>query len=396
MKKVFFLAHQLQYPPVNGGAIKRWKMVDHLSKNYALAVFVFYPDNWSRHRDTFLSKINTTDFYGETLRRPRTIRNLLRSYLKNIPLSLYRNHSQTFKRQVERIASRYDIILLDSLIMSQYVPKNFTGRIILHAHNAEYILWEKLFRLERNPVKKLAIFLESKRMKTCEKKAADKAHCILAAPNDRSDLIKLGIRHEKFFETFHLGDEELLNLPGINFEQTEEALLYVGTLSWEPNSDGLVWFIKNAWEQLKAQNPRLCFYIVGENPGKALQNLVADKKDIVLTGFVEDLTSYYAKCKIFVAPLRFGGGIKVKIINAMYRGIPVVTTPTGVEGLELKNGEHAAISDNPNKMAKEIQLLLKSQALWQKFQSNAKSLAKQKYTWNRVFSNVDKAIQKDP
>ncbi|MFH2092950.1 MAG: glycosyltransferase [Pseudomonadota bacterium] len=395
MKKILFLTHQLPYPPVSGGAIKRWKLVEYLSENYDLAISLLYSDGSSRLKDTLLSKIRITDFYGETLNRPRTIRNLLKSYLKNIPLLLYRNYSATFKKHVENICTHYDIIFLDSLIMSQYVPENFSGRIILHAHNAEYMIWEKLFCLERHPVKKLGIFLESKRIKTYEKAAGNKAHCILAAPNDRIDLMKLGIKHEKFYETFHLGDEGLLNQPGLDFDRTEKALLYIGTLSWEPNVDGLIWFIKHAWDRLKAKNPLIRFYIVGENPGKKLQTLVRSKKDIVLTGFVADPAPYYARCRIFVAPLRFGGGIKVKIINAMYRGIPIVTTQTGTEGLLLKDRVHAAISEDLNKMVSDIHLLLRDKALWKALQNNARCLARQEYMWNKVFLNIDKAIQGD-
>jgi len=393
LKKILFLTHQLQYPPVSGGAIKRWKLVEHLSGNYSLAIFVFFQDNFARRKAMLLSKIRTTDFYGEILHRPRTLKNLLKSYLKNIPLSLYRNYSGTFKKHVENTCSDYDIIFLDSLIMAQYIPEVFSGRIILHTHNAEYMIWERLFRLERNPVKKLGILLESKRIKHYEKAAGDRATCLLAAPNDKLDLIKLGIRQKKIHETFHLGDESLLDLPGMDFDQTEEALLYVGTLSWEPNADGLIWFIKHAWNRLKAQNRQLRFYIVGESPGNTLQELVKCTKDIILTGFVADLTPYYDRCRIFVAPLRFGGGIKVKIINAMYRGIPIVTTPTGTEGLALKDRVHAAISEDPLTMAEDIHVLLKDKILWQALRDNSRSMAKEKYTWARVFSNVDRLIK---
>ena len=395
MKKILFLTHQMPYPPVSGGTIKRWKLVEHLSENYDLAISLLYTDDSARLKDTLLSKIRISDFYGEILKRPRNLLNLLKSYLKNIPLSLYRNYSATFKNHVEKIASHYDIIFLDSLIMSQYIPDAFPGRIILHAHNAEYVIWEKLFYLERHPIIKLGIFLESRRIKTYEKAAGDRAHVILAAPNDTADLIRLGIRHEKFHETFHLGNEGLLNQPDIDFDRTEKALLYVGSLSWEPNADGLIWFIKHAWDRLKAQDPKLRFYIVGENPGKALQNLVQHKKDIVLTGFIKDLAPYYARCRIFVVPLRFGGGIKVKIINAMYRGIPIVTTPTGTEGLAMVDMVHAAISEDLDKMVRNIHRLLKDKKLWKALGDNARSLARQKYTWDKVFANVDSAIRGD-
>ncbi len=392
MKKVLFLAHQLEYPPVSGGAVKRWKMVEYLSKHYHLAVFMFFADNFDRRKAMWSAKIRTTAFYGEILSRPRTIRNLVKSYFAHMPLSLYRNYSATFKAHVEQTAAGYDILFLDSLIMAPYIPEGFGGRIILHAHNAEYAIWEKLARLERNPIKKWAILLESRRIKACETAAGNKAHGILAAPNDQLDLVRLGIRPEKFYETYHLGDDRLLDLPGMDFDRTQEALLHVGTLSWEPNADGLIWFINHVWDRLKITHPRLRFTIVGGKPSKTLQRLVQSKKDIILTGFVTDLTPYYDQCRVFVAPLRFGGGIKVKIINALYRGIPVVTTPAGTAGLALKDRVHAAISEDPHQMAGDIHTLLTDKPLWQAIQKNARRLAKETYTWDRVFAAVDRAV----
>ena len=113
----------------------------------------------------------------------------------------------------------------------------------------------------------------------------------------------------------------------------------------------------------------------------------------MLTGFAEDLEPYYARCRVFVAPLRFGSGMKVKIVNAFYRGIPVVTTPTGAESLDVQHMQHAAIADNPETMAELCSLLLRDMGAWERLRNNSRHLAARRYTWQQVFDNLEKALQ---
>jgi glycosyltransferase involved in cell wall biosynthesis len=143
---------------------------------------------------------------------------------------------------------------------------------------------------------------------------------------------------------------------------------------------------------LKKQNPKLRFYIVGRYPGQRLQKICKDRKGIFLTGFVKNLEEYYLKCRVFVAPLRFGSGTKVKVINAMYRGIPTVTTMTGAEGLEVKDMFHIAIADTVEKMVEDCNALLRDKTEWQVLRNNSRKLAREKYTWERVFASLDEAI----
>ncbi len=140
------------------------------------------------------------------------------------------------------------------------------------------------------------------------------------------------------------------------------------------------------------KNPDVVFYIIGRNPDERLKKIIKNRKDINLTGFIENLEDYYSRARVFVCPLRFGSGIKVKVLNAMYRGIPVVTTSIGVEGLALKNMKHVAIADNSDKMIEDINTLLNDQKTWERLRDNSRELASRQYTWDRVFTNIDRAI----
>jgi len=396
MKKILFLTHQPPYPPVSGGAIKRWKLVEYLSQHYSLGLAFFYQEQGFPCRDELLSRLSLHYFHAERLVKKRNLANLIKSVLRGMSLSLYRACSPSFKKHIAGIAGDYDILFLDSCFMFQYVPANYSGRVVLHAHNAEHVIWRQYARLEKNPLKRALVLREAKKIMDYERLICNRAHAVLAAPADRQHLEKIGVDCGKFYETLHLGDESLLGLRDIEFDETQEALLSVGTLGWAPNDDGLNWFISRAWDRLKLQHPALRFYIIGADPGPHLQKLCAQKKDIVLTGFVNDLEEYYAKCRVFVAPLRFGSGIKVKVVNALYRGIPVVTTPTGAESLELAHMNHAAVSDSIENMVQDCSTLLRDKEVWQRLQDNSRLLAAQRYRWQGVFENLEKALQGSP
>jgi len=192
------------------------------------------------------------------------------------------------------------------------------------------------------------------------------------------------VTKSKFRTTFNPGDDSQLELPSIDFDQTEAALLYVGTLNWEANVDGLLWFFDAVWPKLKVQNPALRFDIAGGNIDPRIEEKVKELTDVNLLGFVDDLEPLFKRSRVFVSPLRFGSGIKVKVLNSMCRGLPVVTTSVGTEGLGTSHMTHLAETDDPNEMVEFIELLLKDKVLWETLEVNSRELITQNYTWKKV------------
>lgn len=120
----------------------------------------------------------------------------------------------------------------------------------------------------------------------------------------------------------------------INYNPAERKdIMFVGGFGHGPNSDAVNWFVEEIFPLVKKRLNSIHFYIIGSNPPQSILDLAS--KDITVTGFVSDkeLKSYYDKCKLVVAPLRYGAGVKGKIIDAMYNGVPVITTSIGAEGL---------------------------------------------------------------
>lgn len=392
--KVLFLSPQLPYPPISGGTIKSWKLAEYLNDHHDMYPAYFLKNEDASHEPEFLERLSLTAYYSEPIEVPRSPLNLIKSNLQGIPLNLFRNKSAAFKHHIDSIASRFDTIFIDHYEMYQYVPADFKGAIILHQHNCEYLMWDRFAEVERNLLKKLALRNQAWRIKHYERTICNQSDAVLAAPNDIEELQKIGATDTKYYETYHLGDESLLEAPDLQFDTSEEAILFVGTLTWEANVDGLLWFLEEAWAELKARHPKLKFYIIGKNPDARIVQLVSSlSEDVILTGFVEDLEPYFQRSRVFVSPLRFGSGIKVKVMNALYRGVPTSTTSVGAEGIALKHREHIMIDDEIKGMVDSIDELLRDADLWGKLAGASRQLARRKYTWDAVMKIVRQAIE---
>jgi polysaccharide biosynthesis protein PslH len=393
MKKLLFLTPTLPYPPVSGGVIKSYKVVRFLSERYEVTVACLLKNEDKQYKTEFQQHVNLKGMMALELNIPRNAKNFLLSNLKQIPLNLYRNQSKTFSEKVEAIASEFDVLFCDHYVMFQYIPEHFTGKIVLHQHNCEYLIWKRYAGIEQNILKKLALLNQAYRIRNYEQYICGKATAILAAPNDTDELVKIGADRTKFYETYHLGDDLLLEEPDLIFEQSEKALLYIGTLSWEANIDGLLWFYNGIWEKITRKHPDIKWYIIGKHADERIKAFAAKDPRIILTGFVEDVLPYFQRCRVFITPLRFGSGIKVKVVNALYRGIPCVTTPIGTEGLKTVDGEHILCKNTEQEFADATDLLLTDKSTWEKLQQNSRALARKYYTWDAVLNSIEKAIE---
>ncbi len=388
-KKLLFLTPELPYPPISGGKLKSWKLLEFLSQNYQVSVASILKEDDTDHVDEFLSKITIQQFYSDSVKSPRTLANLIKSYLKGIPLNLYRTLSESFAQQIAGDIHQYDLVISDHYEVFQYIPVDYKGKVILHEHNAYYLMFE---RYADDPnhglVKRLISYYESLRVKDTEKQACQRADLVFASPNDIDTLVSIGIDQNKCHYTYHLGNDEQLGLPSLQFEHSQQSLLYVGSLSWEANVDGLLWFIDGIWPELIKKNPILKLNIVGKNPDKRLIEAIKPYQGIKLAGFVDDLEPYFQQHRVFIAPLRFGAGMKVKVLNAMCRGIPTVTTSVGSEGMDVINNIHLSIADDAQTMTDSINNLLVNQSDWELMEQNSRRIIKEKYTWKALFSSM--------
>lgn len=386
MKKLLFLSPELPFPLQSGGKVKSMKLLQSLAERYEVTFVSPLKLDDEENLEAFLAVSPCREHLVTPVNVPRSAYNLLASYVQSRPLNVRRTLDTGLRDRVGKIAHEYDVIVLDHYEVSAYLPDNYAGTVVYHAHNAYFKIWDRFARLPGNPAMRLAAFVEARRVRAYEAMVAKRASLVFAAPNDAEELISSGVARDKICDTYHLGDDAHLELPELNFAQTEKKLMYVGFLGWEPNVQGLLWFIDRVWPLLIKEHPELEFEIVGKNPDERLCEAVSRHCGIRLAGFVADLDSVYSESRVSVAPLLFGSGMKVKVLDAMARGIPTVTTRVGAEGIDIVNGEHLLVADDETLMATHVSTLLKDDVVWDKLRVNSRQLIRERYTWSRLFA----------
>jgi polysaccharide biosynthesis protein PslH len=134
--------------------------------------------------------------------------------------------------------------------------------------------------------------------------------------------------------------------------------------------------------------------VIGKNPPKDFLKLAADKESgIITTGFVPELNPYFAESAVTIVPVRAGGGMRVRILEAFARAAPVVTTTVGLEGIDACPGRDVLVADSPEDFAGSVIDLLQDKELQQKLSTNGRQLVEGKYDWQVVLGELDKVYQ---
>ncbi|SCY44020.1 Glycosyltransferase involved in cell wall bisynthesis [Nitrosospira sp. Nsp13] len=158
--------------------------------------------------------------------------------------------------------------------------------------------------------------------------------------------------------------------PRTSFDQRKD-LLFIGGFWHKPNEDAVIYFVKDILPRIIEKIPDLVFYIIGSNMPMSIKSL--HSANVEPLGFVADVVPYFESCRIFVAPLRFGAGMKGKVGQSMSHGLPVITTQIGAEGMGLHHGKHVLIATNPQDFADAVVQLYSNEPLWRNL--SAESLA---------------------
>ncbi|MCL5023586.1 MAG: glycosyltransferase [Nitrospirae bacterium] len=233
-------------------------------------------------------------------------------------------------------------------------------KVIYHAPDFEYLRLKRQFELEGGSPDEL------EKRKGREFYLFANSDVVTTVNADEAEMIKQAVPDKEVVAIHHPIDR-ITNMK-TPFEERRD-LLFVGS-SHAPNADAMIFYANEIMPLLQKQLPGIKIYVIGGNPDKKLRELKSE--DVVLTGFVKDLLPYFEKCRIYCAPLRYGAGVKGKIIEAMSYGLPVVTTPVGAEGLGADNDEHMLIADEKERIVEHILKLYNDKSLWKKLSWNSR------------------------
>ena len=167
-------------------------------------------------------------------------------------------------------------------------------------------------------------------------------------------------------------------------EVAERPIVFVGTMGYYPNRQGMEWFMEKVWPRVMERRPSARLWVVGGWPSWAEPGPIYQQPGVEVRGFVEDLSSVWRRAAALVCPLQIGSGTRIKILEAWSHRLPVVSTSVGIEGLEARSGMHAQVTDDPTEQATALVELLEDADQWERLATGGYRLWQERYTLDRV------------
>ena len=315
-------------------------------------------------------------------------------------------YSPVIRQAVEKEIAQgdYDLIQIQQLLMVQYLPSGWKKPCVLDVDN----LWSKLLpRMAETEsfsrwTHRLQTTLDLRKIPAYERKCLRRFNACLAisseeaqtiqqlAPKSLVSIIPNGVDYD-YFNPGSLY-QPAKTRAGQDLQTQPPILLFTGTMAWEPNVDAVLYFSTEILPLIHNRLPHVRFIIVGREPRPEVLQL-ANQPGIQVSGFVEDVRPFLARSAVFVAPIRAGVGTRLKILEALATGKPVVTTSLGVGDLEAEHNQHLLIADQPADFAAAVIELIAHPEHARQLGENGRQLALEKYDWKAIAGRLGQVYQ---
>ena len=379
--KILQLSYRLPYPPKDGGAIGIYNITKAFySLGHETTLLSF---NTKKH---FVSPTDIPASFTEMCQLHLVEHNTnlnpiaaFRCLLQNKSYNVERFKSKAFENKLAELlqSEKFDLVQIEGIFLGNYIEiirKYSTAKIALRAHNVEFHIWQKLAANAAFP-KNIYLKILSRQLEIFEKNIWQKVDFVAAINQDELKLIEqtTGKKNVKLFsagifpEDFQL--EEKQKIPF--------SLFHLGSMEWMPNVESVDWFLKNVFPKVKTKIPQVKFYLAGRKMPQ--KYFTQQMEGLEVVGEVENALAFMQNKQLMVVPLLSGGGVRIKIIEAMALGKAIIATSQAAAGLDCTHNENIIIADNSDKMANEIVGILLQNEKIKKLESNAKKFIFENY-----------------
>ena len=390
--KILWVKTDFLHPTTRGGQIRTLETIKRLHARHEVH-YVAY-DNPAQPEGLQRAHEYCTHVYPLTLDVPprRSLKfggQLLANLFSPLPLSITRYFSPAMRDQIAKLVNT---ISFDSMVCDFLTPApNFPdmSKVVLFQHNVETMIWRRHVEQSPDPLRKRYFQMQADRMFNCERDMCRAAGRIIAVSPQDAVMMK------KMF------DVESLSVPtGVDldyFRRPADAaqkadLVFVGSMDWLPNSDGVNYFVSEVMQLVWQQKPDCTLAIVGRAPAPDVLALAQKDSRITVTGTVPDVRPWMWGASVAVVPLRIGGGTRLKIYEAMAAGTPTVSTTIGAEGLDVTHPGNIRLADTSETFANECLTLLTNPEQREAVAAAALHLVTSRYSWDAVTNDFEKLL----
>ncbi len=320
--------------------------------------------------------------------------NAVLNLFSNKSYNIIRFYSKDFESVLLNIISeqKFDVVILEALWVTVYldaIRKHSNAKVLYRAHNSEFQIWERLAVDCRNPLKRSYLTLLAKRLKNYEVEMLNKYDGIAAITEaDAAGFKALGCHIPIVHIPFGI---DLQNYKPDNSDIEHPSLFHLGSMDWQPNADGISWFLKNAWPQITSKHPNLKLYLGGRGMPQWLQHLFV--KNVMIKGEVANAREFINSKSIMIVPLHSGSGMRVKIVEGMALGKTIISTTVGAEGINYENEKNILIADTAEEFGRAVTKCIGDKAFCESIGANARILVEKKYDNNMITANLSEFLR---
>lgn len=392
--RILQICHKMPWPVHDGGSFSLYANAVGLLENGAkVKIFaVNTPRLWIDPDSLPQEFISKTEFESHRIDTRIKPLNILGNLFRRQSYLVERFWDRSWNDKLIKILTKesFDIIQLEHTYLGLYIDtlrRYSQAKIVLRPQNVESDVWYRIAKQEIMPLRKWLIYIAAKRLRVFEKETSRKTDGIIAISSlDR--------------ETFQRFDSKkpVLAIPiGIDFRKVDQPIdaenrdsklifYHLGSMDWMPNLQGIKWFLKDIMPFIVKESPEFRFSIAGKNMPASFFKL--QNNHFKVNGEIADAAKFHQVNDVLIVPLLSGGGIRVKIIEAMAMGKTVISTTIGAEGIPYTNGKNLLIANTKEQFAEQVKKCLREPCFCRKIGEDGKILALEHYNLKMVASKM--------
>ncbi|MEW6682924.1 MAG: glycosyltransferase family 4 protein [Nitrospirota bacterium] len=397
--RILIVSMSFPLPPKSGGRLRVFNLLKHLA---------------SRHRVTLLTLADSAEDVATHIPdlerlgarvivvpwRPgpgalagRVIRNA--AWLGVLPLSVLNKRSPALAKALHELLQResFDVVQIEWIQMAQHVHDSdwplLARRGVLVEHDVAWLPLQRRVAVARG-IGRWFWAREARLMRAYEEAVWRRFAAVVTMSDqdaqhvrpvtDRVNVVPNGVDVAHYAEC-------------VEAKRDDRTLLFVGWFRHDPNVDALRYFLESIYPRLAERHPDVTLRVVGSHLPRAVERLASRRPSVELSGYVEDVRPVLARAAVSVVPLRVGGGTRLKILESMAAGTPVVTTSIGCEGLDVEAGRHLLVEDSPEGFAGCVSDLLTDEGARRRLAREARSLVESQYDWSRSAQELERVYE---
>ncbi|HID89508.1 MAG TPA: glycosyltransferase, partial [Anaerolineae bacterium] len=388
--RVLFIAQVFPYPLDSGPKIRAYYVLRYLASRHRVTLVAFLTHPRERryvdHLASFCEAIYPVERPHSLWREEAA---MARSLLTGRPFMIERHFDAEMARLVESLAAegRYDLIHVDQVKVAQYALGIEGIPRVIDKHNAYALVLKGVAGVDPSPLRRLVARFDWRRMARYEGMLCRIFDGVVAVTDtDRDALLRFSGDNRPIPVIPIAIDCEAIR--PVHRRAGGRDILILGSLFYPPNVDGAVWFAREIFPWVRAEVPDARLLLVGGRPAPGVVAL-GRENGVAVTGYVEDLQPYLEQTAVMAVPLRFGSGMRVKILNGLTWGLPMVSTSVGCEGIGVTPERDILLADTPEAFAHQVVRVLRDRRLADALSANGRRLAEQRYDWRVLYPRWD-------